>query len=149
MSKNGGNCSVNLKKNIKNFFKPLQCRVCPFRYHLYHHAQTVDLQGFSSILRCYDNEFPCFTLDKPLWRKGLRCFSLKFHEMRKISTEVRGLCCDYAGNFVENVSQLVLRITPTLYMSASSAHLYVVIANPLYDAISYITLLYVIACASC
>ena len=24
MSKNGGNCSVNLKKNIKNFSKPLQ-----------------------------------------------------------------------------------------------------------------------------
>ena len=77
MSKNGGNCSVNLKKNTKNFFKPLQCRVCPFRYHLYHHAQTVDLQGSTAILRCYGNRFPCFTLDKPLRHKVLRCFSLK------------------------------------------------------------------------
>lgn len=77
MSKNGGNCSVNLKKNTKNFSEPLQCRVCPFRYHLYHHAQTVDLQGLTAILRCYDNGFPCFTLDKPLRHKGLRCFSLK------------------------------------------------------------------------
>ena len=77
MSKKGGNCSVNLKKNTKKFFKPLQCRVCPFRYHLYHHAQSVDLQGFTAILRCYGNGFLCFTLDKPLRHKGLRCFSVK------------------------------------------------------------------------
>ena len=38
--------------------------------------------------------------------------------MRKISNEVRGLCCDYAGDFAENVSQLVLRITPTLSVSS-------------------------------
>ena len=81
MSKNGGNCSVNLKKNTKNFSEPLQCRVCPFRYHLYHHAQTVDLQGFTAILRCYSNGFPCFTLDKPLYYKGLQCFSLKSWEI--------------------------------------------------------------------
>ena len=83
MSKKGGNCSVNLKKNIKNFFKPLQCRVCPFGYHLYHHAQTVDLQGFTAILRCYGNRFPCFTLDKPLRHKGLRCFSVKSWDFRR------------------------------------------------------------------
>lgn len=77
MSKNGGNCSVNLKKNIKNFSKPLQRSTRPFRYHLYHHAQTVDLQGFTAILRCNSNGFPCFTPEKPLYYKGLRCFSLK------------------------------------------------------------------------
>lgn len=64
--------------------------------------------------------------------------------MRKISTEVRGLCCDYAGDFTENVSQLVLRITPTL--CAPSVQCNVIFANPLYIAILYITLLYVIVC---
>lgn len=64
--------------------------------------------------------------------------------MRKISIEVRGLCCDYAGDFVENVSQLVLRITPTLYVSSRQFN--AIIANPLYYAISCITLLYVIVC---
>lgn len=64
--------------------------------------------------------------------------------MRKISIEVRGLCCDYAGDFVENVSQLVLRITPTMY--ASSVQPDVILTNPLYDAILCITLLYVIVC---
>lgn len=64
--------------------------------------------------------------------------------MRKISTEVRGLCCDYAGDFVENVSQLVLRITPTLYVSSRQFDL--ILTNPLYHAIVYITLLYIIVC---
>lgn len=83
MSKNGGNCSVNLKKNTKNFSEPLQCRMRPFRYHLYHHAQTVDLQGFTAILRCYGNGFPCFTLDKPLRHKGLQRFSVKSWNFRR------------------------------------------------------------------
>lgn len=64
--------------------------------------------------------------------------------MRKISIEVRGLCCDYAGDFVENVSQLVLRITPTLYVSSRQFNLF--LANPLYDAILNIILLYIIVC---
>lgn len=64
--------------------------------------------------------------------------------MRKISTEVRDLCCDYAGDFVENVSQLVLRITPTLYVSSRQFDL--ILTNPLYHAIFCITLLYVIVC---
>nr|DAM59668.1 MAG TPA: hypothetical protein [Caudoviricetes sp.] len=29
MSKKGGNCSVNLKKNTKNFSEPLQCNIRP------------------------------------------------------------------------------------------------------------------------
>ena len=77
MSKKGGNCSVNLKKIQKIFLNLYNAVYAPFRYHLYHHAQTVDLQGFTAILRCYGNGFPCFTLDKPLYYKGLRCFSLK------------------------------------------------------------------------
>lgn len=36
MSKNGGNCSVNLKKNTKNFSERPDCRICPSRNHPYH-----------------------------------------------------------------------------------------------------------------
>ena len=64
--------------------------------------------------------------------------------MRKISIEVRGLCCDYAGDSVENVSQIGTRKSTA--MSASSVQSKVILANPLYYAIYHITLLYVITC---
>lgn len=64
--------------------------------------------------------------------------------MRKISIEVRGLCCDYAGDFVENVSHIgTANSTP---MSASSVQSNVILANPLYIANLNIRLLYVIVC---
>ena len=62
--------------------------------------------------------------------------------MRRISNEVRGMCCDYAGAFTENVSQIGTTKSTTL--CESSVHSDVTFANPLYYAISYIILLYVI-----
>ena len=62
--------------------------------------------------------------------------------MRKISTEVRDLCEDYAAEFSDNVSSIGHVKNTT--MSASSVQSKVILANPLYIAIVYITLLYVI-----
>ena len=64
--------------------------------------------------------------------------------MRKISIEVRGLCEDYAGDSVENVSQI--GTTKRTALCASSVHSDVIFANPLYIAIYHIILLYVITC---
>ena len=68
----------------------------------------------------------------------------KYTEMRKISTEVRGLCEDYAAKFSDNVSPIGVHKSTT--MSASSVQSKVILANPLYIAIVYITLLYFITC---
>ena len=66
--------------------------------------------------------------------------------MRKISIEVRGLCEDYAAEFSDNVSSIGHVKSTT--MSASSVQSKMILANPLYIAISYIILLYVITCVS-
>ena len=66
--------------------------------------------------------------------------------MRKISIEVRGLCEDYAAEFSDNVSPI--GVPKSTALCASSVHSDVVFANPLYIAIVYIILLYVIVCIS-
>lgn len=66
--------------------------------------------------------------------------------MRKISIEVRGLCEDYAAEFSDNVSQI--GTTKSTALCASSVHSDVILVNPLYYAIVYIILLYVITCVS-
>lgn len=148
MSKNGGICSVNLKKNTKNFSEPLQCRMRPFRYHLYHHAQTVDLQGFTAILRCNSNGFPCFTPRETLTPQGFAAIFSEIMEFpqRCVKFPLRCAVC------AVTMRAISLRTFPTLVqliappMSASSVQSNVILANPLYIANLNIRLLYIIVC---
>ena len=149
MSKNGGICSVKSKKKYKNFF---WTSIMPHMPHLGITRITMSKPLIYKASRRFCNEMVTSFLVSPTMNPYVTMVCGVFQwnhristDMRKISNEVRGLCCDYAGHWKwERSPNWSLR--KHLPMSASSVQLNAISANPLYYANLYIILLYVIVC---